>query len=83
MLEKKVSYAHRITESGHIEVQQITRIMEDGIELAKKYHRCALNPGDDLSGQDERTVAVAVAIWTPEVVKVYKDNIEKQENKNG
>ena len=77
MLEKIISYDHSITELGHIQVRQITRIMEDGKEISKTYHRHALNLGDDIEGQDERTKKIAQAIWTPEIITAYKAAVAK------
>ena len=57
---------------GQIQVRRATRIVEDGVELSRSYHRHVLAPGDDLTGQDARVVAIAKATWTPEVVKAYK-----------
>jgi len=61
-----------VLELGHIQVRQITRIVEDGKELSASYHRWALDPGADLTGQDAKVVAIANAIWTAEVVAAYK-----------
>jgi hypothetical protein len=61
-----------IIESNHIQVRQITRIVEDGTELSASYHRWTLAPGDSLTGQDAKVVAIANAVWTPEVVAAYK-----------
>ncbi len=72
MLGKQISYDHSITELGHIQVRKISRIMEDGKEISKTYHRHVLSPGDDVKDQDERSKMIAQAIWTPEVVDAYK-----------
>ena len=79
MLEKQITYDHSITEFGHIQVRQITRIMEDGKEISKTYHRHVLCPGDDLTGQDERAVAIAKAVWTPEVIEEYKEFLKNSD----
>ena len=79
MLKKQISYDLNITELGHIQVRRITRIMEDGVEISKTYHRHVLSPGDDLSGQDERVIAVSEVVWTPEVIKEYKKKIKALE----
>ena len=65
MLEKQISYDHSITESGHIQVRRITRIMEDGVEISKSYHRHVVSPGDDVSEEDEMTRKLAEALYTP------------------
>ena len=61
-----------IREQGQIEVRQATRILEDGVEVAKQYHRHVLAPGESLAAEDTRVAAVAKAVWTPEVVTAYK-----------
>jgi hypothetical protein len=72
-LEKQIAVDKiEVLELGHIQVRQVTRIMEDGKELSASYHRWTLNPGDDLAGQDARVVAIANATWTAEVISAYQ-----------
>ena len=72
-LEKQIAIDKiEVLELGHIQVRQITRIMEDGKELSSSYHRWSLVPGDDLAGQDAKVVAIANATWTPEVIAAYQ-----------
>jgi hypothetical protein len=61
-----------VTENGIVLYREATRIMEDGNELTKTYHRTSLTPGQDLTGQPEKVVAIAQAAWTPEVVAAYE-----------
>ncbi len=72
MLTKQISFDHSITELGHIQVRKITRIMEDGKEISKTYHRHVVSPGDDYTNQDDRTKALAQTVHTVEVVAAYK-----------
>ena len=67
MLKKSISYDHNITEDGQIQVRQITRIMENGTELAKTYHRHVVAPSDDVTNEDDRTKKIAQAIYVKEV----------------
>jgi len=76
-LTKKVSYSHEITEFGHIQVRRITRIMENGEEISKSYHRNVVSPGESTEGKDARTVAIASVIHTPEVIAAYTKNLEQ------
>ena len=80
-LEKQISYSHEITEQGYIQVRQITRIIEDGKELSKSYHRHVVSPGDDTTGQDERTIAIAGVVHTPQVIADHKAFVEAQTEK--
>jgi len=72
MLEKQITHDHQITEDGHIQVRQITRIMEDGKEISKSYHRNVVAPGQDTTKQDDRTKVLATAIHTPELVAAFE-----------
>jgi len=65
-----------VLENGCIQVRQITRVIEDGTELSSSYHRWALNPGDDLTGQPANVVAICNVAWTPEVIAAYKAQVE-------
>jgi len=72
-LEKQIAIDKiEVLENGSIQVRQITRIVEDGSELSASYHRWSLAPADDLTGQEPKVVAIATAVWTPEVVATYK-----------
>jgi len=52
-----------VLESGSIQVRQATRVLEDGVVLSTSYHRHVLQPGDDLTNEDPKVVAVATAAW--------------------
>ena len=72
-LEKQIAIDKiEVLEAGYIQVREITRIIEDGVELSASYHRWALAPTDDLAGQDPKVVAIAIAVWTPEVIAAYQ-----------
>ena len=64
-----------VVENGTVLYREATRIMEDGKELTKTYHRTSLTPGQDLTGQPEKVVAIAQAAWTPEVVAAYQAQV--------
>ena len=61
-----------VTENGIILYREATKIVEDGVELTKTYHRSSLTPGQDLTGQPEKVIAIAQAAWTPAVVAAYQ-----------
>ena len=61
-----------IREDGQIKVQWATRIMEDGVELSKTYHRQALSPGEDYSREDVRVRDIAAVVHTAAVIAAYK-----------
>ena len=76
MLEKKITFDQQINENGIIHVRQITRVLENGKELSKSYHRTTVNPKDDVTDKDDRTKLIASAIYTPEFIAEYEAKIE-------
>ena len=61
-----------VTESGAVLYREATRILEDGVELSKTYHRSSLVPGQDLSGVPDNVVAICQVVWTSEIVAAFK-----------
>jgi hypothetical protein len=61
-----------VTENGIVLYREATRIMEDGKELSKTYHRTSLSPQDDLNNQPANVVAICNVAWTPEVIAAYQ-----------
>ncbi len=61
-----------VTENGIILYREATRIMEDGNELAKTYHRSSLTPAQDLTGVPENVAAICNTAWTPEVIADFE-----------
>jgi hypothetical protein len=66
-----------IVENGCLLVREVTRIMENGNELSKSYHRSSFAPGSDVSDQPSNVQAVAAAIWTQEVIASYQESLSK------
>ena len=67
-----------VTENGIILYREVTRIMEDGTELTKTYHRSSLTPGQDLTDVPEKVAAICNTAWMPEVIAAYKTAMEKK-----
>ena len=61
-----------VTENGIVLYREATRIIEDGEEISKRYHRTSLTPGQDLTGQPANVVAICNTVWTPEVIAAYQ-----------
>jgi DNA-binding transcriptional LysR family regulator len=61
-----------VTEDGTVLYREATRILEDGNEISKTYHRTSLIPGQDLTGQPESVIAICNVAWTPQVIEAYK-----------
>jgi hypothetical protein len=61
-----------VTENGIVLYREATRIMEDGNEISKTYHRSSLTPAQDLTGVPANVVAICNAAWTAEVIAAYQ-----------
>jgi hypothetical protein len=61
-----------VCENGIVLYREATRIMEDGNELSKTYHRSSLTPGQDLTGIPANVVAHCNLAWTAEVITAYQ-----------
>ena len=61
-----------VTENGVILYREATRILKDGDEVSKTYHRSSLTPAQDLTGQPANVVAICNAAWTAEVIAAYQ-----------
>ena len=60
---------------GQIQVRRRDQVLKDGVEIAARYHRHVLNPGDDLTNEDPRVSAIAAATWTEEVIAAYQTHL--------
>lgn len=67
-----------VLELGGIQVRRKDKVLKDGVEIAATFHRHVVNPGDDLTNEDPKVIAVAEALWTPEVIAAYQAHLESQ-----
>lgn len=61
-----------VTENGIVLYREATRIMEDGNEISKTYHRSSLTPAQDLTDVPANVVAICNVAWTAEVIAAYQ-----------
>jgi hypothetical protein len=52
-----------ITENGTVLVREVTRIMEDDIEISKQYHRTSFEKDSDVSEQPQQVQNICAAAW--------------------
>ena len=76
-----------VLEMGQVQVRTATKIVEDGNELSRSFHRHAVVPsvknGDtwedtDISSEDARVQAICTATWTDSVKTAYQTMIDAQ-----
>jgi hypothetical protein len=65
-----------VTENGVVLYREATRIMRGDEVVAQTFHRTSLTPGQDLTGQSEKVVAIAQTVWTPQVIAAYQALLE-------
>jgi len=62
----------------HIQVRTATIIERDGVEISRSFHRHALAPDADISGESAEVQAVCNAMWTQEVKDAYAAHVASQ-----
>ena len=76
-----------VLEMGQVQVRTATKIMEDGNELNRSFHRHVLEPsiknGDtwedtDISGEDAKVQAICNATWTDDVKKAFQEMMDAE-----
>jgi hypothetical protein len=67
-----------VTENGVILYREATRVLEDGKEISKTYHRSSLSPAQDLTGIPNNVVAICNTAWTQEIIAAYQ--AQQQQN---
>lgn len=73
MLEKQILVDQiEIVENGCVQVRTATKIIDDGKEINRSFHRHVVAPGDDYSGESDRVKAICAATHTPEVIAAYQ-----------
>ena len=52
-----------VTENGTVLVREVTRIMENDVELSKQYHRTSFEKGADVSEQSQQVQDICAVAW--------------------
>ena len=72
---EKVTFVDKIEalmESGVVQVRTVTRVTEDGVVLAEKFHRHTVAPGQDYSAEDAKVQDICAQVHTPEKIAAYQ-----------
>lgn len=78
-LEKVITHDCQVLEDGQIQARTIIRIMEDGVELAKTYHRKVIDVGDDVTTEPSLWKDIAQGVHTPARIAARQAFISAQE----
>lgn len=77
--EKTIIDKIEVLETNKIQVRQATIIEKDGIEITRTFHRHVVHPGQDLTEQDPKVIAIANAIWTEDIIAEFNKSKEQNE----
>jgi len=83
LTETKVIDQITVIENGTVLYREATRILKDGDEIAKTYHRSSLTPTQDLTGVPANVVAICNAAWTPAVIAAYQAQVAASQIQQG
>jgi hypothetical protein len=76
-----------VLENNAIQVRCAVRVLEDGQVLSQSYHRHVLQPGDDLTNEDPKVVAIANSVWAveqpPEIAPLEEEQVVELESEDG
>ena len=76
-----------VLELGQVQVRTATKIVEDGNELNRTFHRHVVAPctkasgsweDTDISGEDSRVQSICNAVWTDSVKTAYQEMVDAQ-----
>lgn len=62
-------------EYKQIFVLEVTRILEDGVEISKSNHRTSYLPSEDVSSLDSQIVEIANVVWTQAVKDTWQTQL--------
>lgn len=73
MLEKQIVVDQiEVLEKGILQVRTATKIIDDGKELSRTFHRHVITPGQDYSQEADKVQAICAAVHTPDVIAAYQ-----------
>ena len=61
--------------NGILQVRLSDQIVDGEKVKSSTFRRYCLVPGDDLTGQPEQVVKIANAVWTPDAIAAYKQQL--------
>lgn len=72
LTERTIVDLVEVLSTGQLQVREANLIEKDGTVVAKNFHRYVLNPGDDVSGKEEKIQNIAAVVWTPEILQFWQ-----------
>lgn len=67
-----------VSEFKHIQIRYSNQILEDGVKLSEAYERTVVLCGDYDAADLHNVRAIADAVWTPELITAYQEQLNSQ-----
>ena len=67
-----------VSEFKHIQIRYSNQILEDGVKLSEAYERTVVSCGDYDASDLHNVRAIADAVWTPELITAYQEQLNSQ-----
>lgn len=61
--------------AGQIVVDKTISVYRDGVEISKENESPTYNPGEDISGEDQRTRDIAALVWTESLITKFSNDL--------
>lgn len=78
LTERSILSLCEVLSNATLQVRMADQIVDGEAVKASAFRRYVLTPGSDLAGQPDRVVAIANAVWTPEVIAEYQATVEAE-----
>lgn len=59
----------------HVQVREAKVVLEDGVEIARNFHRKVIGPLDDASGESQEVQDICATVHTQEVKDAYQASL--------
>lgn len=80
LTERSVIGGITILADGILQIREDRIIERDGVEIARTYHRHALEPGESVAQESPRVRSVANVLWTPDVIEEHRRRRAERRN---
>ena len=67
-----------VSEFKHIQIRYSNQILEDGVKLSEAYERTVVSCGDYDAADLHNVRAIADAVWTPDLITAYQEQLNSQ-----
>ncbi len=69
-----------VGEHRHMQLREATVIKDDGVEIARSFHRKVIAPDESVASETAEIKRIAAAVWTEEVKAAHAAFKAAQEN---